>query len=78
MGRGDPQPGDSRGGVRLGVTACISLMTNFSKCSAKRGIGWKRARQKDQSVRSYSMRIFEHALKPSGALVFGNAIRCQA
>ena len=78
MGRGDPQPGDSRGRVRLDVTACISLMTNFSKCSAKRGIGWKPAQRKDQSVRSYSLRIFKHAEKPSGALVCGNAIRCQA
>ena len=78
MGRGDPQPGDTRGGVRLGVTTCISLMTNFSTCSARRGIGWKPARQKDRSVRSYSLRIFKHAVKPSGALVCGNAIRCQA
>ena len=77
MGRGDQEPRHSRGGVRLGVTTCISLMTNFSKCSARRGIGWKPARQKDQSVRSYSMRIFEHAEKPSGALVCGNAIRCR-
>jgi hypothetical protein len=78
MGRGDPQPGDSRGGVRLGVTTCISLMTNFTKCSVRREMGWKPVHLTGRSMQSWIWLISEHAGKPSGALVCGNAIRCQA